>query len=123
MVYVFDTNSMRVLGNYYPARFPTFWQLFDDAVATGLVVSVREVRNELEDQVTKDWYLNWIAGHREMFLIPGPDETDFVGEIFRVAHFHALVGETQRLRGQPVADPFSLLAQESEMEPSSLRKE
>jgi len=106
MVYVFDTNSMRVLGNYYPGQFPTFWQLFDDGVSAGLVVSVREVRNELEDQITKDWYLKWIAAHRTMFLVPGTDETEFVSEIFTVAHFHTLVGETQRLRGQPVADPF-----------------
>jgi len=42
MLYVFDSNSLRVLGNYYPGRFPTFWKKFEDAVASGMVVSVRE---------------------------------------------------------------------------------
>lgn len=33
MIYVFDTNSFRVLGNYYPDRFPSFWEMFDGLVA------------------------------------------------------------------------------------------
>ena len=41
-----------------------------------------------------------------MFLTPDAEETKFVGEIFAVNHFQALVGEAQRLKGQPVADPF-----------------
>ena len=51
MAYVFDTNSFRVLGNYYPDQFPTFWERFDRAVTDGKIVSVREVRRELEAQV------------------------------------------------------------------------
>ena len=48
MAYVFDTNSFRVLGNYYPDQFPTFWERFNRAVTDGKIVSVREVRRELE---------------------------------------------------------------------------
>src|SRR5512147_1179094 len=106
MLYVFDSNSLRVLGNYYPGRFPTFWKKFDGAVASGMVVSVREVYNELERQVADTWLWGWLLDHRSMFLLPGPEETGFVGEIFKVAHFRSLVGEIQRLRGYPVADPF-----------------
>jgi hypothetical protein len=106
MEYVFDTSSVRVLGNYYPDRFPTFWQRFDEAVDTGAVVSVREVYNELENQLTKEWFVKWIKQHRGMFVIPGAEETEFLRTIFEVRHFQALVGETQRLKGQPVADPF-----------------
>lgn len=31
---------------------------------------------------------------------------NFVAEIFRVAHFGQLIGERQRLKGMPMADPF-----------------
>ena len=106
MIYVFDTNSVRVLGNYYPDRFPSFWRRFEKAVGQGMVVSVREVYNELENLITKHWFFDWIKRHRSMFLIPGADETEFVRRIFEVPHFQVLVGETQRLKGQPVADPF-----------------
>jgi hypothetical protein len=106
MLHVFDTNSLRVLGNYYPERFPSFWQRFDDVVERGLVLSVREVYNELKNQVTDDWYIDWIDVHKSMFGAPTAEEAKFVAEIFKVPHFRILVGEKQRLKGQPVADPF-----------------
>jgi hypothetical protein len=70
MLYVFDTNSIRVLGNYYPERFPTFWRRFDEAVHEGRVVSVREVLNELEKQSVAPWLLQWVQAHRSSFLLP-----------------------------------------------------
>ena len=104
MVYVFDTSSIIVLGHYFPDRFPTFWSNFESAVAAGDVISVREVLKELSS--SRQWLMDWIGAHKEMFLIPGPEETTFVAKIFQVPHFQMLVTETQRLRGQPVADPF-----------------
>lgn len=71
-----------------------------------MVVSIREVYNELERQMAETWLWDWLREHRSMFLTPGPEETAFVAEIFKVIHFRALVGEKQRLRGSPVADPF-----------------
>ncbi|HET7464396.1 MAG TPA: DUF4411 family protein [Longimicrobium sp.] len=106
MLYVFDTNSIRVLGNYYPERFPTFWRRFDEAVQQGRVVSAREVLNELEKQSVAPWLLQWVREHRSSFLLPDAVETDFITQIFRVPHFQTLIGEMQRLRGYPVADPF-----------------
>jgi hypothetical protein len=106
MIHVFDTNSMRVLANYYPKRFPNFWKLFDAAVEAGSVVSVSEVYNELQFQVTDEWFLNWIEDHKSMFRIPSAEEGQFVAEIFKIDHFRILVGEKQQLKGQPVADPF-----------------
>jgi len=31
-LYVFDANNFRVLRNYYPDRFPTFWNQFEEAI-------------------------------------------------------------------------------------------
>lgn len=106
MLYVFDTNSFRVLENYYPERFPTFWNNFDEAVEIGAVVSVREVYNEMERHTRATWLMDWAKEHRSSFLTPTSDEMQFVAEIFRVPHFGTLVGESQRLQGSPVADPF-----------------
>jgi hypothetical protein len=104
VVYVFDTSSLIVLGHYFPDRFPTFWSNFDAAVANGEVISVREVLKEFAS--TRAWFMQWVNDHKEMFLTPGDEETKFVARIFQVPHFQMLVTETQRLRGQPVADPF-----------------
>ncbi|HSY51007.1 MAG TPA: DUF4411 family protein [Thermoanaerobaculia bacterium] len=104
MIYVFDTSSIIVMGHYFPDRFPTFWNNFEGAVGDGTVISVREVLKELASP--REWLMDWIENHKEMFLVPGPEETKFVAKIFQVPHFQMLVTETQRLRGQPVADPF-----------------
>jgi hypothetical protein len=104
VIYVFDTSSIIVMGHYFPNRFPTFWTNFENAVRSGTVVSVREVLKELASP--REWLMDWVTDHKEMFLVPGPEETTFVATIFQVQHFQMLVTETQRLRGQPVADPF-----------------
>ena len=110
MIYVFDTSSLRVLGSYFPARFPTFWQRFEAAIEAGEIRSVREVYNELERQSARAWLKEWAKEHRPLFAPPGPEETAFVAKIFAVAHFRTLVGQRQRLLGQPVADPFLVAA-------------
>jgi hypothetical protein len=48
MIYVLDSNSFRVLENYYPATFPSFWDHFNAIVTDGRCVSVAEVDKELE---------------------------------------------------------------------------
>ena len=95
-----------MLGNYYPDRFPSFWTEFNKAADNGHIVSVREVLRELENQITKPWLRDWIDGRRRLFEAPSDEETEFVREIFSVRHFQALVGQKQRLKGTPVADPW-----------------
>lgn len=48
MIYVFDTNSFRVLSHYFPEIFPTVWENINLMVSNGNFISVREVYNELE---------------------------------------------------------------------------
>lgn len=106
MPFVFDTSSWRVLGNYYPERFPSFWDKFEEILEAGEVISVREVHRELENQVTQGWFQGWIKKNNSIFHVPGQGETAFVAQIFSVPHFRNLVGQEQQLKGNPVADPF-----------------
>ena len=50
MPFLFDTSSFRVLENYYPDRFPSFWDKFNELTSSGDVCSVREVYRELEQR-------------------------------------------------------------------------
>lgn len=110
MIYVFDTSSLRVLGNYYPDRFPSFWEMFDDLVAAGRIVSVREARNELKYQSTKDHLDRWVDGNKGIFLSPTIAEVEFVSRIFEARHFQQLVSGRNLSIGRPVADPFLIAA-------------
>ena len=105
MAYVFDTNSFRVLGNYYPHQFPTFWRQFNQAVINGKIISVREAQRELESQVNPP-LSDWVNHQRHIFMEPRPFEMHFVSEIFSVPHFFNLVNKKNQLTGRPCADPF-----------------
>lgn len=105
MIYVFDTNSFSELNAYYPDIFKIFWSRFDAMVADGDVISTREVRAELE-RSGLEHVLGWAKANRQVFTTPGARETAFVGQIFAVRHFQALIGQKAQQRGTPVADPF-----------------
>ena len=105
MIYVFDSGPMIVLfQNYYPNRFPTLWDSFDNLVSNASIVSVREVYNELVDR--EDRLSEWAKSHKVFYSIPTVPELDFVKDIFSVAHFQAMIRKKERLQGKPVADPF-----------------
>lgn len=106
MIYVLDSSSFIVCGHYFPSRFPTFWSEFNALVQVGGIISVREVRNELDYRANRQHLRDWIDRNKAIFLPPGPQETQFVAQIFAVQHFQQLIGAKQRLEGRPVADPF-----------------
>jgi hypothetical protein len=109
-VYIFDSSSFIVLGHYFPQRFPSFWKKFDAAVLKGEIKSVREVFNELKGLGNKPHLDTWIAENKKIFLVPAAAETEFVAQIFAVPHFQQIVSRQQRLKGNPVADPFVIAA-------------
>lgn len=108
-MFVFDTNSLSVLKNYYPDVHETFWKLFNEAADNGVVTSVREVRKEL-DGFGDGHVLEWANARTPVFPTPSAAEAAFVGRIFSIPHFTQLIGEKQMRRGSPVADPFVVAA-------------
>lgn len=106
MIYIFDTSSFRLLNNYFPENFPTVWEEIDRLVEESRFISVQEVFRELEPGRNKKFLLDWVKLNKNIFLNPTQNEMLFVGKIFNIKHFQNLVGEKQRLKGTPVADPF-----------------
>lgn len=104
--YVLDTSSIRVFGNYYPSRFPAFWENLSEYVSDGRIASVREVSRELDLVNTKSHLDKWAENNKYIFPQPTESEMEFVARIFAIPHFQQLVGEKQRQRGMHVADPF-----------------
>ena len=104
--YVVDSNTFRVLGNYYPSRFPSVWEQLDALVAEGRWTSVREVRKELDRLNVSEHVDRWVESKRAISPRPPSEALDPVAGIPAVPHFQQLIGRQQRLRGWPVADPF-----------------
>lgn len=110
MAYILDTCSFRVLSNYYPNQFPSFWTQFDQKIALGEIISVREVRKELDYQVNDGHLRGWLDNNRQIFLLPTEEETQIVAQILSVPHFQHLISQRRILTGGPVADPFIIAA-------------
>lgn len=90
--------------HYYPDRFPSLWERFDEMVNAQRMVSVSEVARELEGQ--EDRLSTWVGDNTSFFRPPTTDEMHFVAQIFEVRHFQTLIRQQERLQGRPVADPF-----------------
>jgi len=110
MLHVFDTSSFIVLKHYYRPTFESVWLNIETLVASGSLVSTREVYNELQNYNDVDYVQQWAKNHRSIFVTPSPDELLFVAKIFQVAHFKALISAKSVLKGTPVADPFVIAA-------------
>ena len=110
MLFVFDSSSFIVMSHLYPDRFPTFWEQLNDLVESEVVVSVREVRRELDSKAAKPHLEKWISEHGSLFRVPAAEETEIVADIFAVRRFMELVRRKQLLSGTPVADPFVIAA-------------
>ena len=109
-MYVFDTNVFSSLGLYYPKRFPTIWERLNRLADSGDLISVREVRRELESNCSSVHVLNWADQYRHIFHIPTNEECQIVTEIFSKNQYLGFVKRNNILKGMPVADPFIIAA-------------
>ncbi len=108
--YVFDSNVfIDLFNNYYESRFPTLWENFYELVLSGKVISVREVKNELESYFPNDRLKEWVTENKQLFELPNEVEISYVKDIFKVEHFRSLIETKKILKGKPVADPFLIV--------------
>lgn len=106
MIYVFDTNSLSKLKHYYPNVFKSIWTGLDGLVASGDLISTREVWNEMQLGVPNAHVQVWLKTNKHIFKVPQAAELQVVAQILAIPHFQALIGTKQQLNGTPVADPF-----------------
>lgn len=106
MSYVFDTNAFsQLFHSYYPSRFPSLWEQFNELIDTDNITSTREVAREIaEDRVVA--LRDWAVGQSSLFPTPTADEARFVARIFAVPHFLQIIERKKLLKGGLNADPF-----------------
>lgn len=104
--YVIDSDSLITLGQFYPSRFPTLWDYMEQLIKQDRLISVRECKEEIESYGRNDHTKIWAKNHSSIFLAATPEETAFIAEIFKIAHFRQLISQKAALQGKHVADPF-----------------
>ncbi len=110
IIYVFDNSSLSNLKHFFPEIFKSVWVGLDQLVDSGQLISTKEVWRELQNGNPSGHVNDWLKDRKHIFTTPNNEELKFVAEIFRVGHFQSLIGEKQRLKGTPVADPFVVSA-------------
>lgn len=106
MIYVFDNSSLSSLKHFYPNVFGSVWDGINHLVEAKKIISTKEVFNEMENGDLSQHIKQWIKENKKIFTTPAAEELQFVAKIFGITHFRTLIGERQRLKGNPVADPF-----------------
>lgn len=104
LLYVFDTSSFVELFKFYPKRFPSLFKVFDEIVADGQLISVREGYREIEERA--DALTDWAKVNKSIFQDPMLEEAQAVAEIFQITHFQQSLEQKKLLKGGPFADPF-----------------
>lgn len=121
MIYVLDTNVFIVLTHYYPSAFPSLWTKLDESAEAGMIVSVREVFNELKQTNESGFLQEWVDRNKSIFKRPTNAELQTVRQILAIPHFQALINAKAMLRGTPVADPFVIAAAKAIVDSSGER--
>ena len=107
MKYVFDNNSLTsIFKFYYFNNFPSFWKKFNPMVISKAIVSVREVRRELEDMNRWEYIKGWASNYPHFFESPKKEELEFTTQIYKVKHFQQNIEKRNLVKGSPIADPF-----------------
>lgn len=103
--YVLDSRFFILARDYYPETFPSFWGKFNTAVQSGIISSVKEVRNEIEYYKGEQQYLlDWIKKNQGVFERPDTEEQKKVTEIME--RFPFSLPRKKQLKGEFWADPF-----------------
>lgn len=105
-MYVFDSNSLIALSNFYPSRFPTLWNKIDNYVLSHRIISVREAWKEVTNTSDRNDFDTWINNNKAIFKVASAQEAKFVAEILQTKNFKDIIRKKQLLTGMPVADPF-----------------
>ena len=106
MSYVFDSGPIStIFRNFYPTVFKTLWENFEALIASGRIVSVREVARELADY-SHEGCREWVAVNGQVFHPPTHAEAEFITQIYSVHHFQQNIEAQKLLKGGRIADPF-----------------
>jgi hypothetical protein len=85
--------------NYPPTVFKGVWENFEKMCTSLEIISVREVRREIERGM--DWLVEWSKDHSRIFLEPTYQELIHLGEL-QEKYPHLIDYNSDK----PAADPF-----------------
>ena len=104
-MYVFDTGAfINLFRYYYTDTFEGLWKNFYELIKSGKIISVMEVRRELENH--GDNLSEWVKNHSDLFLKPKQEQIDVIKNIYSTLHFEHNIKQQNKMQYCNAADPF-----------------
>lgn len=95
-----------MINHYYPDRFLSFWERFDEMAHNRNVISVREAGFELKEKFDNSAIALLLRHNDNFFEDPTVEELAFVAKIYSIPHFQKNLDKKKLLQGGYFADPF-----------------
>lgn len=110
MKYILDTNIFRKLLEHFPKKgksFERIWKVIDEKIDNGVLLSVDECFNEIENHYSKDnENFKWISSRKKMFLTPTNEESLIIRDLFRKTKMQESIHTKNILKNRPAADVY-----------------
>lgn len=104
-MYVFDSGAfIDLFRHYYKDTFKSLWQKFDKLIEDGKIISVMEVKRELE--IHDDKLADWVKNHSKIFLKPNQEEANVIMHLYANLNFEHNIKKQDKLQYCNEADPF-----------------
>ena len=104
-MYVFDSGAfIHLFKYYYEETFEKLWKEFERLIEDGKIISVMEVKRELENH--GDNLAKWVKNHSKIFLKPTQAEADVVMHIYSNLNFEHNIKKQDKMQYCNEADPF-----------------
>ncbi len=110
MIYILDTNIIRILLSFFPKkgqRFEEVWEKIDEKIRAGEFISADECYNELVSQFSTNWeQYQWVHEHKYMFKNPDDKESVIISQLFLNPKMRETVHQKNILENRPSADVY-----------------
>ncbi len=110
MIYLLDTNIIRILLDHFPKkgkRFEEVWKLIDEMIDNGEIISVDECYNELCNHFSeKSEHYIWFHDRKKMFKNPDNKESLIIRDLLQNPKMRETIHHKNILQNRPSADVY-----------------
>lgn len=80
-MYLLNSDSLKYMLIQYPRSImPAFWDKFEVACDNDYIISSRETRKKVEQELSTDYSLEWVNKHRKIFKTLDETDANVLGE-------------------------------------------
>ncbi|MBR1533923.1 MAG: DUF4411 family protein [Ruminococcus sp.] len=108
MKYILESSSFSYLLDQFPKKvMPHIWERFEILCSNESVVSEREVKRELENELNNSDSLDWVHDHLHVFKTLTQKEAEVLGQLMQKNMFSAFErSDRLNIRKLPESIPF-----------------